>query len=150
VGPRQLEGTTAAGDRVCLADLWSRRQTTKFNSAPYLVQRAAAAVYSPEGRKQTGEQVAHYMRNAALLREGLQSAGFTVFGGEHAPYVWMKTPGDMSSWDCFAELLSRAHVVGTPGSGFGASGEGYIRISAFNSRANIEEAVARIRRVFSG
>jgi LL-diaminopimelate aminotransferase len=150
VVPRQLEGTTSAGERVCLADLWSRRQATKFNSVPYLVQRAAAAVYSPDGRKQTGEQVAHYMRNAALLREGLQAAGFAAFGGEHAPYVWMKTPGGMSSWDCFGELLSKAHVVGTPGSGFGASGEGYIRISAFNSRENVEEAVARIRRVFSG
>jgi len=149
VVPRQLEGTTAAGDRVCLADLWSRRQTTKFNSVPYLVQRAAAAVYSPDGQKQTAEQVAHYMRNATLLREGLQAAGFSAFGGEHAPYVWMKTPGGMSSWDCFGELLSKAHVVGTPGSGFGASGEGYIRISAFNSRENVEEAVARIRRVFS-
>jgi len=150
VVPRQLEGTTSGGERVCLADLWSRRQATKFNSVPYLVQRAAAAVYSPDGRKQTGEQVAHYMRNATLLREGLQAAGFSVFGGEHAPYVWMKTPGGMSSWDCFGELLSKAHVVGTPGSGFGASGEGYIRISAFNSRENVEEAVARIGRVFSG
>ncbi len=150
VVPRQLESTTSAGERVCLADLWSRRQATKFNSVPYLVQRAAAAVYSPDGRKQTGEQVAHYMRNATLLREGLQAAGFSVFGGEHAPYVWMKTPGGMSSWDCFGELLSKAHVVGTPGSGFGASGEGYIRISAFNSRENVEEAVARIGRVFSG
>jgi len=149
VVPRQLEGTTSAGDRVCLADLWSRRQATKFNSVPYLVQRAAAAVYSPDGRKQTGEQVAHYMRNAALLREGLQAAGFAAFGGEHAPYVWMKTPRGLSSWDCFGELLSKAHVVGTPGSGFGASGEGYIRISAFNSRENVEEAVTRIRRVFS-
>jgi len=149
VVPRQLEGTTAKGERVCLANLWSRRQATKFNSVPYPVQRAAAAVYSPEGRKQTGEQVAYYMRNAALLREGLQAAGFGVFGGEHAPYVWMKTPGGKSSWDCFGELLSKAHVVGTPGSGFGASGEGYIRISAFNSRENVEEAIARIQRVFS-
>jgi LL-diaminopimelate aminotransferase len=149
VVPRQLEGTTAAGERVCLTDLWARRQSTKFNSVPYLVQRAAAAVYSPEGQKQTGEQVAYYMRNAAILREGLQAAGFSVFGGEHAPYVWMQTPGGKSSWDCFGELLSKAHVVGTPGSGFGASGEGYIRISAFNSRENVEEAVARIRRVFT-
>ena len=150
VVPRQLEGTTSEGDRVCLAELWSRRQATKFNSVPYPVQRAAAAVYSPDGRKQTGEQVAHYMRNAALLREGLQAAGFAIFGGEHAPYVWMKTPAGMSSWHCFGEMLSRAHVVGTPGSGFGAAGEGYIRISAFNSRENVEEAIARIRRVFSG
>jgi len=150
VVPRELQGTTANGERVCLADLWSRRQATKFNSVPYLVQRAAAAVYSPDGRKQAAEQVAHYMRNAALLREGLQAAGFGVFGGEHAPYVWMKTPRGMSSWDCFGELLSKAHVVGTPGSGFGAAGEGYIRILAFNSRENVEEAIARIRRVFSG
>ncbi len=149
VVPRQLEGTTANGDRVCLAELWSRRQATKFNSVPYLVQRAAAAVYSPDGRKQTSEQVAFYMRNAMILREGLHAAGFCVFGGEHAPYVWMKTPGGLSSWDCFGELLSKAHVVGTPGSGFGASGEGYIRISAFNSRENVEEAVTRMRRAFS-
>ena len=88
------------------------------------------------------------MRNASVLREGLGEAGFTLFGGEHAPYVWMKTPGGISSWDCFQQLLERAHVVGTPGSGFGAAGEGYIRISAFNSNENVEEAVARIRRVF--
>jgi len=149
VVPRQLAGTTESGERVCLADLWSRRQSTKFNSAPYPVQRAAAAVHSPEGRKQTAEQVAYYMRNAALLREGLQAAGFAVFGGEHAPYIWMKTPGGSSSWDCFSDLLSKTQVVVTPGSGFGAAGEGYVRISAFNSRENIEEAVARIRRNFS-
>jgi LL-diaminopimelate aminotransferase len=149
VVPRQLAGTTETGERVCLADLWSRRQSTKFNSAPYPVQRAAAAVHSPEGRKQAAEQVAYYMRNAALLREGLQAAGFAVFGGEHAPYIWMKTPGGSSSWDCFADLLSKAHVVVTPGSGFGAAGEGYVRISAFNSRENVEEAIARIRRSFS-
>jgi LL-diaminopimelate aminotransferase len=115
-----------------------------------MVQRAAAAVFSPEGSKQAGEQVAHYMRNAAILREGLGASGFTVFGGENAPYVWMRTPRGMSSWDCFDELLARAHVVGTPGSGFGAAGEGYFRISAFNSRENVEEAVERIKRVWSG
>jgi LL-diaminopimelate aminotransferase len=149
VVPRELTGTTASGSRVHLADLWARRHATKFNGVPYPVQRAAAAVHSPEGRKQTAEQVAHYMRNAAILREGLQAAGFAVFGGEHAPYVWMKTPKGMSSWDCFNELLSKAHVVATPGSGFGPSGEGYVRISAFNSRENVEEAVTRIRRAFS-
>jgi len=149
VVPRELTGSTAAGDRVRFADLWARRHATKFNGVPYPVQRAAAAVHSPEGRKQTAEQVAHYMRNAAILREGLQTAGFAVFGGDHAPYVWMKTPNGMSSWDCFNELLSKAHVVGTPGSGFGPSGEGYVRISAFNSRENVEEAVTRIRRAFS-
>jgi len=148
--PREVEGSTASGERVALADLWARRQATKYNCVPYVVQRAAAAVYSPEGSKQTAEQVAHYMRNASILREGLQASGFTVFGGEHAPYVWIETPRGMSSWDCFDELLSRAHVVGTPGSGFGAAGEGYIRISAFNSRENVEKAVNRIRRVWSG
>ncbi len=149
VVPRQLEGTTSAGDRVRFRDLWARRQATKFNSVPYMVQRAAAAVYSPEGRKQTGEQIAYYMRNASLLLQGLRAADFAVFGGEHAPYVWMKTPGGMSSWDCFGEFLSKAHVVATPGSGFGAAGEGYIRISAFNSRENVEQAIARIRSAFS-
>jgi LL-diaminopimelate aminotransferase len=148
VVPRELTGADASGERVPLATLWGRRQATKYNCVPYIVQRAAAAVYSEAGRKQTGEQVAHYMRNAALLREGLQDADFTLFGGEHAPYVWMKTPGGITSWDCFQQLLERAHVVGTPGSGFGAAGEGYIRISAFNSSENVEEAITRIRRVF--
>ena len=149
VVPHELKGSTAAGERVALIDLWARRQATKFNGVPYIVQRAAAAAYSPDGSKQTGEQVAYYMRNAAILREGLTDAGFELFGGEHAPYVWMKTPGGSSSWDCFDQLLAKAHVVGTPGSGFGAAGEGYIRISAFNSRENVEEAVERIRRIFS-
>jgi len=148
--PRELEGTTVAGNRTPIAELWERRQATKYNCVPYVVQRGAAAVYSPAGQKQTREQVAYYMRNAAILREGLHAAGFTLFGGEHAPYVWLKTPGEISSWDCFGDLLTKAHVVGTPGSGFGAAGEGYIRISAFNSRENVEEAVARIRDAFSG
>jgi LL-diaminopimelate aminotransferase len=147
--PQELEGSTIAGKRTSIADLWARRQATKYNCVPYIVQRGAAAVYSPEGQKQTREQVAYYMRNAAVLREGLQAAGFTLFGGEHAPYIWLKTPDRLSSWDCFSELLARAHVVSTPGSGFGASGEGYIRLSAFNSRENVEEAVERIQRAFS-
>jgi LL-diaminopimelate aminotransferase len=148
--PRELEGTTVAGNRAPIADLWERRQATKYNCVPYVVQRGAAAVYTPEGQKQTREQVAYYMRNAAILREGLHAAGFRLFGGEHAPYVWLKTPDGISSWDFFGDLLTKAHVVGTPGSGFGAAGEGYIRISAFNSRENVEEAVARIQHAFSG
>jgi LL-diaminopimelate aminotransferase len=148
VVPRELTGASASGERIPLASLWGRRQATKYNCVPYIVQRAAAAVYSEAGSKQAGEQVAHYMRNASRLREGLQKAGFTLFGGEHAPYVWMKTPGGITSWDCFQQLLERAHVVGTPGSGFGAAGEGYIRISAFNSRDNVDEAIDRIGRVF--
>ncbi len=150
VVPKTLTGATASGERVPLHGLWARRQATKYNGVPYVVQRGAAAVFSPEGRKQTGEQIEFYMENARVLREGLGAAGFGVYGGEHAPYIWMQTPEGLSSWGCFDRLLADAHVVGTPGAGFGAAGEGYVRISAFNSRENVEEAVARIRRAFSG
>jgi LL-diaminopimelate aminotransferase len=143
--PKAVTGTTSAGERVPLHTLWSRRQSTKFNEVPYVVQRAAAAVYSPEGAAQTAEQVAFYMENARRLRKGLTSAHFVVFGGEHAPYIWLRTPEGVGSWDFFDTLLEQCHVVGTPGSGFGACGEGYFRISAFNSRANVEEAMERMR-----
>jgi len=146
--PHELTGSTAGGDRVAINPLWARRHATKFNSVPYVVQRAAAAVFGPEGRKQTGEQVAYYMANAARIRDGLGAAGFTLFGGEHAPYIWMRTPDGLSSWECFDRLLEAAHVVATPGAGFGAAGEGYIRISAFNSRENVEAAIGRIRDAF--
>jgi LL-diaminopimelate aminotransferase len=149
VVPHDVCGSSASGERVPLNGLWARRQATKFNSVPYPTQRAAAAVFSPEGRKQTAEQVAYYMENARVLREGLGAAGFTLFGGVHAPYIWMRTPQGLSSWDCFDRLLTDAHVVGTPGAGFGRSGEGYIRISAFNSRENVAEAVERIRTAFA-
>lgn len=142
--PETVMGTTESGERVSFNQLWGRRHATKFNSVPYVIQRAAAATYTPEGREQTAEQVRHYMKNAELLRKGLADAKFTVFGGEHAPYIWMRTPDGQSSWDCFDSMLSRAKVVGTPGSGFGPSGEGYFRISAFNSRENVEEAIRRI------
>jgi LL-diaminopimelate aminotransferase len=148
VVPQALTGSTAAGERVPLRDLWARRQSTKFNGVPYPVQRAAAAVHSPAGRKQTEEQVAHYMGNAQRLREGLSAAGFTLFGGEHAPYIWMRTPEGLASWECFDRLLREAQVVTTPGAGFGAAGEGYLRISAFNSRENVEQAIRRIRQAF--
>jgi LL-diaminopimelate aminotransferase len=146
--PKELTGSTSTGERVSLNALWSRRHSTKFNSVPYVIQRGAAAVFSPEGRTQTADQVSYYMDNAHCIRDGLRAAGFTVFGGEHAPYIWMRTPGGLSSWDFFDRLLARAHVVGTPGSGFGPSGEGYFRISAFNSRENVQEALSRIERVF--
>ena len=146
--PRELCGTTAAGERVPLRELWARRQATKFNGVPYVVQRAAEAVFSDEGRKQTQEQIDHYLGNARLLREGLGAAGFEVFGGVHAPYLWLATPGGLSSWDFFDQLLARCHVVGTPGSGFGPAGEGFLRLSAFNSRANVEQALSRIGRAF--
>jgi len=142
--PKTVTGTTASGERVALNQLWGRRHATKFNSVPYVIQRAAAATFTPEGQAQTQEQVRHYMENARLIRDGLSAANFTVFGGEHAPYIWMRTPDGQTSWDCFDTLLSQAQVVGTPGSGFGPSGEGYFRISAFNSRENVEEAIRRI------
>ncbi len=148
VVPKAAQGTATNGEKVALHALWSRRQATKFNEVPYVIQRAAEAVFSPEGRKQTGEQVAYYMENARIIREGLESSGFTVFAGVHAPYIWLRTPEGRTSWDFFDELLEKTHVVGTPGSGFGPAGEGYFRISAFNSRANAEEAVARIQRAF--
>lgn len=146
--PKELSGRTGSGERVPLADLWSRRHSTKFNAVPYIIQRAAAAALSPEGRAQTAEQVSYYMENASRIRRGLQAAGFTVFGGEHAPYLWMRTPGELSSWEFFDELLKQAHVVGTPGSGFGPAGEGYFRISAFNSRGRVDEAISRIETAF--
>jgi LL-diaminopimelate aminotransferase len=147
--PKELTGKTAAGEKTELHALWSRRQSTKFNGASYIVQRAAEAAYSPEGKAQIGELIDFYLTNARLLREGLESAGVTVYGGVNAPYVWLQTPGRKSSWDFFDELLQKAHLVGTPGSGFGASGEGYFRLSAFNSRTNVEEAVQRFQQMIA-
>jgi len=148
VVPRALKAKDAAGEDVSLRDLWARRVATKFNGVSYIVQRAAAAVFSDAGRKQTAEQVAYYMENARMIRRGLEEAGFVAYAGEHAPYIWLRTPAGTSSWEFFDQLLDRAHVVGTPGAGFGASGEGYFRISAFNSRENVNEAIARIQRTF--
>lgn len=130
---------------VSLNAMWARRHGTKYNGAPYIIQRAGEAVYSDEGKAQLKEQVAYYMRNAAAIKEGLSAAGYEVYGGVNAPYIWLKTPGSMSSWDFFDHLLERANVVGTPGSGFGPSGEGYFRLTAFGSYENTEAALARIR-----
>src|SRR5436190_9816235 len=149
VVPKTVTGTDPAGKRVALNALWARRHTTKFNGASYVVQRGAAAAYSADGLQQTQQQIAFYMENARLLREGLGGAGFTVFGGVHAPYIWIRTPQGTSSWDFFDRLLDKAQVVGTPGAGFGPAGEGYFRLSAFNSRANVEEALGRIRKAFA-
>jgi LL-diaminopimelate aminotransferase len=148
VVPRQLGGKTGAGEEVSLNAMWSRRHSTKFNGASYVVQRGAAAVYTPAGLEETAAQIAFYMENARLLREGLGKAGFTIYGGRHAPYLWMKTARGLSSWDFFDKLLDECHVVGTPGSGFGPSGEGYFRLSAFNSRENVLEAIRRIQASF--
>ncbi len=145
VVPRGLMGTADNGEKVELWGLWNRRQCTKFNGVSYIVQRGAEAVYSPEGQAQVKALVSFYMDNAAIIRRELTAAGLAVYGGEQAPYVWVKTPEGLDSWGFFDHLLNRAHVVGTPGSGFGAAGEGYFRLSAFNSRANVEEAMRRIR-----
>jgi len=145
VVPRGLTGTTAAGEPVELWGLWNRRQSTKFNGVSYIVQRGAEAVYSPEGQQQVQGLIRFYMENAAIIRRELEAAGLQVYGGQQAPYVWIKTPDGLDSWGFFDHLLNQAHVVGTPGSGFGAAGEGYFRLSAFNSRANVDEAMRRIR-----
>ncbi|MDG5469022.1 LL-diaminopimelate aminotransferase [Deltaproteobacteria bacterium IMCC39524] len=145
VVPEELMGTTADGAKYSFNKLWNRRQTTKFNGVSYPVQKAAAAVYSDEGWAQVKETIDYYMENARIIREGLTDAGITCFGGVNAPYIWLETPEGMTSWDFFDKLLNECHVVGTPGSGFGPSGEGYFRLSAFGDRANVETAVQRIR-----
>ena len=134
-------------DGVSLNSLWARRHGTKFNGAPYIIQRAGEAVYSPEGKKQTKEQIAYYMNNAKIIREGLTNAGYTVFGGVNAPYIWLKTPDNMTSWDFFDYLLENLNIVGTPGSGFGPSGEGYFRLTAFGSYENTVAALERIKKM---
>ena len=132
---------------VALHGMWARRHGTKFNGAPYIIQRAGEAVYSEAGKAQLKEQVAYYMKNAATIKNGLQEAGFTVFGGVNAPYIWLKTPDKMTSWDFFDYLLENANVVGTPGSGFGPSGEGYFRLTAFGSYENTVAALERIKKL---
>jgi len=145
VVPRAMRGRTAGGTAVGLNELWSRRTATKSNGPPYVVQRAAAAVYTPAGRQQVRALIDFYMENARIIREGLAAAGLTVYGGHHAPYLWVRTPAGVSSWDFFDRLLAEAHVVGAPGGGFGPSGEGYFRLTAFGSREQTVEAVQRIR-----
>lgn len=148
VVPKTLTASSADGTEVELWKLWNRRQSTKFNGVSYIVQRAAEAVYSEEGQAQVKALVSFYLENAKIVREKLTAAGLAVYGGVDAPYVWVKTPNGLSSWDFFDKLLHNTHVVGTPGSGFGAAGEGYFRISAFNSRENVEEAMKRIAEKF--
>jgi len=145
VVPKTLAGSTHNGARCELHKLWTRRHTTKFNGVSYVTQRAAEAVYSADGRQQVRQIIAHYMGNAKLIRETLAGLGLQTYGGVNAPYVWVKTPGRTPSWDFFDTLLATANVVVTPGSGFGAAGEGYFRVSAFNSRENVEEAMQRLR-----
>ena len=130
---------------VSLNDLWLRRHGTKYNGAPYIVQRAGEAVYSEAGKAQIKEQIAYYMENARQIREGLIAAGYQAFGGVNSPYVWLKTPDNLTSWEFFDKLLNEAQVVGTPGSGFGASGEGYFRLTGFGTHENTKEAIKRIQ-----
>jgi LL-diaminopimelate aminotransferase len=149
VVPKELKVTASCGTEVTLHQLWNRRQSTKFNGASYIVQKGAAAAYSDEGRQQMRSLIDFYMTNARLLKEGLEGLGVKVFGGVNAPYVWLKTPNDLSSWDFFDRLLEKGHLVGTPGSGFGAAGEGYFRLSAFNSRENVEAALERFQQAIA-
>lgn len=128
-----------------LNSMWARRHGTKYNGAPYIIQRAGEAVYSEAGKAQLKEQVAYYMNNAKVIYRGLKEAGYDVFGGVNAPYIWLKTPGNMTSWEFFDHLLENANVVGTPGAGFGPSGEGYFRLTAFGSYENTVKALERIK-----
>lgn len=146
VVPKQLVGYTENGETVALNKLWNRRHCTKFNGTSYVVQRAAEATYSAEGKKQVKALIDFYKENARIIREGLIKAGYEVFGGVNAPYVWAKAPAGSTSWEYFDFLLKEKNIVTTPGSGFGASGEGYVRFSAFGSRENTIEAMKRLEK----
>ena len=146
VVPKSLQGAAADGSRVDLHRLWSRRHTTKFNGVSYPVQRGAAAVYSEAGRREVRASIDYYMQNAALIRDGLSAAGLEVYGGVNAPYVWVRTPNGLGSWEFFDLLLTKANVVGTPGAGFGSCGEGYFRLSAFAMREQVTEAIERVKK----
>lgn len=145
VVPKTVFAKTVAGEKVSLNALWNRRQTTKFNGVSYVTQKAAEAVYSKEGRAQCSENIAGYLENASLVRQSLTSLGLEVFGGVNAPYIWFKTPGGVDSWSFFDRMLNEINVIGTPGVGFGPSGEGYVRLTAFGSREETMEAMARFR-----
>lgn len=145
VVPKEIVAYTSKGESFQLNKLWNRRQTTKFNGVPYIVQKGAEAVYSPEGQSQIKTLVDYYMTNAKIIRESLISVGVQVFGGVNAPYIWMKTPNGLDSWAFFDKLLKEANIVGTPGVGFGPSGQGYFRLTAFGNRENTLEAVERFK-----
>ena len=142
--PKNLLGFSSTNEKIELWPLWNRRQSTKFNGVSYIVQRGAEAVYSLEGKKEVKSLIDFYMENAKIMKNKLQTAGYRVYGGDNAPYIWIKVPDQMTSWDFFDFLLQKVSVVGTPGSGFGLSGEGYFRLSAFNSRSNVIDAMERI------
>lgn len=143
--PNELTAVSDKGEEIQLNPLWNRRQCTKFNGVSYITQRGAEATYTPEGKKQIEETIQYYMSNAQLMRETLQSVGLEVYGGENAPYIWLKTPDNLSSWEFFEKLLHEVNIVGTPGAGFGPSGEGYFRLTAFGNHEDCEEAMERIK-----
>jgi len=143
--PKAVKGLTKEGKAIEFNKLWNRRHTTKFNGTAYIIQRGATAIYTPEGQKQVKELVGYYMENARIIREGLEAAGIEAYGGINAPYIWLKTPNNMPSWDFFDKLLSEVNIVGTPGAGFGPCGEGYFRLTAFGDRENTLRAVERIK-----
>jgi LL-diaminopimelate aminotransferase len=147
VVPMSLKTKLANGTEININKLWNRRQSTKFNGTPYIVQRAAEAIYTTEGQREVKEMVAYYMNNANIIRQGLINKGWRVFGGENSPYVWMKCPNGLDSWEFFDHLLNKCHIVGTPGVGFGSKGQGYFRLTAFNSLEKTVEAVERITSV---
>jgi LL-diaminopimelate aminotransferase len=146
VVPKELTAATLEGERIPLNRMWNRRQCTKFNGTSYITQRGAEAIYTPEGKEQVRATINYYMTNAKIMKEGLESTGLKVFGGENAPYLWVKTPNGIGSWKFFEQMLYEANVVGTPGVGFGPSGEGYIRLTAFGEREDCEEAMKRIKK----
>lgn len=143
--PKELMAVNAGGEKVSLNHLWNRRQCTKFNGTSYVTQRGAEAIYTDEGKKQIKETIAYYMENAKIMREAFTELGMKFFGGKNAPYIWLKTPGNMTSWEFFDEMLHKINVVGTPGVGFGPSGEGYFRFTAFGSKEDCMEAMRRLK-----
>lgn len=145
--PKELKGYTQKGEAIEMNKLWNRRHCTKFNGVSYVTQRAAEAVYSEEGKRQVKENINYYKENAMIIKKGLEEAGYTVFGGTNSPYVWLKLPEGMKSWDFFDKLLKEANVVGTPGVGFGPSGEGYFRLTGFGTKENTIEAIERIKKM---
>ena len=145
VVPKDLKGYTKDGEKISFNRLWNRRTCTKFNGVSYVVQRAAEATYSEDGKKQIKDNIKAYLENAKIIKEGLEQSGFTVYGGVNSPYVWMKVPENMNSWQFFDKLLEEVNIVGTPGSGFGKYGEGYFRLTAFGTKENTREAIERIR-----
>ena len=145
--PKELAGYTSKGESVSLNKLWNRRHTTKFNGVPYIIQRAAEACYSVEGKKQVQAVIEYYLTNAKIIREGLTTQGLNVYGGVNSPYIWVKTPNNMTSWQFFDYLLNELKIVGTPGVGFGPSGEGYLRLTAFGTLENTKEAITRLKNI---